>query len=347
MAGTLDVRANRYRDRGAVAGCTATSARCRFWTWGEDYVRPPCCTDHLVELALFTHELFSRHGIFHWLDYGSLLGAVRGGELIPWDSDADFGFLASDVGRLLALEPEIAAAGHHLDTSDPHVFRIEFSPVNTQHVDLFAWVKGDGVVSRPNPDADWPGMQGRDAFPSRFIDQLGTVTFYNHDMPAPSPVHEFLENHRYGPGYMTPRRAVTDIYYLPPIAPEDMTSSVVLVVEELGRALRKETALLERSRLYRSSFGRRWVSTGRPLAPPPQLYRQLMGSLVDASERERPLLVDLVGRLASTLGFIDEFEHPSITTRARCMVRRATRTVRKVPRVWARGAGTGEVTLGA
>jgi hypothetical protein len=46
---------------------------------------------------VFTHELLTKHGIVHWLDYGSLLGAVRGGELIPWDNDVDFGFLGSDL----------------------------------------------------------------------------------------------------------------------------------------------------------------------------------------------------------------------------------------------------------
>jgi phosphorylcholine metabolism protein LicD len=50
-----------------------------------------------VETAVFTHELLTKHGIVHWLDYGSLLGAVRGGELIPWDNDVDFGFLGSDL----------------------------------------------------------------------------------------------------------------------------------------------------------------------------------------------------------------------------------------------------------
>jgi hypothetical protein len=104
--------------------CTSSIPRCEFWTWGADYVRPACCTTHLIRLAEFTHELLDRHGIRHWLDYGSLLGVVRNGRLVPWDSDVDLGILAEDVDRVIALAGEIASAGHRLDASAPDVLRI-------------------------------------------------------------------------------------------------------------------------------------------------------------------------------------------------------------------------------
>ena len=83
--------------------CTRETRRCEFWTWGKDYLRPECCTRHLKDLLSFTEDLLSRHGITHWIDYGSLLGAVRQGTFIPWDSDVDFGILKSDRERLRAL----------------------------------------------------------------------------------------------------------------------------------------------------------------------------------------------------------------------------------------------------
>src|SRR6266511_6056688 len=62
--------------------CTPRTKRCDFWARGGNNARPPCCTAHMVELATFVDELLTRHGILHWIDYGTLLGAVREGQLI-------------------------------------------------------------------------------------------------------------------------------------------------------------------------------------------------------------------------------------------------------------------------
>src|SRR5438105_4459592 len=88
------------------SGCTAETKACEFWRTGGEYVRPECCTAHLVELAHFTGDLLARHGITHWLDFGTLLGAVRDGQMIPWDFDVDVGILESQLEQLLELSPE-------------------------------------------------------------------------------------------------------------------------------------------------------------------------------------------------------------------------------------------------
>jgi hypothetical protein len=48
-------------------------------------------------------DLCHRHGIDFWLDAGTLLGAVRHGNVIPWDYDVDLAMLSSDYARLLDL----------------------------------------------------------------------------------------------------------------------------------------------------------------------------------------------------------------------------------------------------
>ena len=319
-----------------ASGCTSTTARCEYWKWGENYVRPECCTDHLVETAVFTHELLTKHGIVHWLDYGSLLGAVRGGELIPWDTDVDFGFLGSDLERVVSLGPEIAVPGYQLDMRDPCILRINFSPVNTQHIDIFPWVERDGVMLMdPHPGGDWPGMHGRDAFPRRFLDNLGTVTLHGYRMPAPSPVGEFLAEHRYGPDYMTPRRVVQNLWALPEISGEDMNESVTRLIEELGRAERKRMALRERSAWNRLPGWPRWVSSGLPLSVSRQICDSIMESLVDEADRGRAVVVQLVEELARTRQIVEELEHPSPSVAATHMARRAVRAYRKLRRILA------------
>lgn len=96
-------------------------------------MRPECCTQHLLELVDDVHAVLAAHGVPHWLDFGTLLGAVRDGELIPWDTDADFGIFARDRERVLALREEL---GHPLFLDDPAVVRVLYGRTNGLALDL-------------------------------------------------------------------------------------------------------------------------------------------------------------------------------------------------------------------
>ena len=186
-----------------MTGCTRESQRCEFWTQGEEYLRPACCTQHLKDLLFFTHDLLQRHGIPHWLDFGAVLGAVRGGEFVPWDGDVDFGILRHDLERVRMLEDEVARAGHYLNVNDPLVWRVQLSRTNSLHADLFPWREEDGVLKM-----SWPGYPDECwAFPQRYLNEVQPVELYGHVFPAPAPLHEFLERYRYGPEYLVPRRS--------------------------------------------------------------------------------------------------------------------------------------------
>jgi hypothetical protein len=189
-------------------GCTRSSARCEYWTAGPGYLRPPCCTEALKEILFFTGDLLTRHGIAHWLDYGTLLGAVRGGEFIPWDSDVDFGILRRDLDALHGLRGEIERAGFTLDLGNPDVPGINYSAANTQHADLYAWLVEDDLVTM---GAGSP--YGCRAFPRSFLDSAESLQLYGRSFPVPAPPRPFLAAYRYGPGYETPRRPDEDESY--------------------------------------------------------------------------------------------------------------------------------------
>ena len=55
-------------------------------------------------LALFARKC-RENGLRYWLDYGTLLGAVRHRGFIPWDDDLDVSMMRPEFDRLLELLP--------------------------------------------------------------------------------------------------------------------------------------------------------------------------------------------------------------------------------------------------
>jgi hypothetical protein len=291
--------------------CTAATRRCDFWNWGEDYVRPDCCTDHLLQMAVFLRDLMAREGIVHWVDFGSLLGAAREGRLISWDSDIDLGFLARDIGRLTALREEIEANGHELELDDPSVVRVNFSRRNRQHVDLYPWHLDDGGL-RSTPDVcDWPGTQTLKDFPASFIDSLEEVTLEGEPFPAPSPLETFLVEHRYGPSFRVPMRPPTRrVHMLPELAPAEVTPAIEGLLQEIGRTERTLSALSFGRRGLNSPLWERWVDAGVPLRPRVQHVADRRAGLPaadrgPASDR----LLELLDLLEQA---VEERRHPTV-----------------------------------
>jgi len=59
--------------------------------------------DHkeIVKSLKVLKRIFDKHGIFFWLEGGTLIGAVREGKIIPWDDDADITIWIEDACKLI------------------------------------------------------------------------------------------------------------------------------------------------------------------------------------------------------------------------------------------------------
>lgn len=57
------------------------------------------------ELLKFMDNICKKYELEWWLDYGTLLGAVRHGDFVPWDDDLDTGMMRKDYNKLIEVVP--------------------------------------------------------------------------------------------------------------------------------------------------------------------------------------------------------------------------------------------------
>lgn len=59
-----------------------------------------------------TDEIFHANGITYWIDGGTLLGAVRHHDVIPWDDDGDLAVFETHESKLLSAIPDFRNRGY-------------------------------------------------------------------------------------------------------------------------------------------------------------------------------------------------------------------------------------------
>ena len=294
--------------------CSGETRNCSFWNWGAGNVRPHCCTDHLLELIDHVHAVLDRHGIRHWVDFGTLLGAVRDETLVPWDDGADLGILAADAPSVVALREELEAPGHVL-FAHPGTVGIHYSAVNHTALDLTVWHERDGLLhSTESPHHMWPGMHDRTSFPVELVETLGEVTLNGRRLPAPSEPHRLLEEHRYGADYLIPTRPIVSSPARQMIESAEMTAAAAALVSLVAerdahlRGIVRGRLPFAGSRRWDGRAGRFLARAVLPLEAD-DLY--LDAALVSFPPAPGDTAAErLVRSLAWTEQAIDEYQHP-------------------------------------
>ncbi|NXM55608.1 FKRP protein, partial [Illadopsis cleaveri] len=184
-------------------GCTKETPRCfgTIHAQTPQYLlagrwTPPCCLQALRATARHVLDQLESSGIRHWLEGGSLLGAVRLGDIIPWDYDVDVGLYLEDVPKCPWLAAVVATGRPVEDpqgffwekAAEGEFFRVHFSRANRLHVDLWPFYPdGRGMMTKET----WLG-HGQDVeFPESFLVPLGSVTFAGAAAKAPNRPREF------------------------------------------------------------------------------------------------------------------------------------------------------------
>lgn len=222
--------------------CTASTARCSTAT-SYHFDTPECCKSHVRRLVHDVGAALTAAGVRWWLDYGSLLGAIRNPMrgfppgIIPHDKDADLGFLGEDWPKVLAIVPEwkqgplemgrkVNRTGYALGYQWLHKLprvplktpgsfnfhagdsiKVRLSAVNHTNVDIFPWYDRP-YLKRPDGSRHRYHYVSVDQYKGRAFHESKLLPLTTHEwegveLPVPADPKFFCE-HRYGPGWQTP-----------------------------------------------------------------------------------------------------------------------------------------------
>ncbi len=171
--------------------------------------------DIALENMVLIRDLLGKRGIVPFLHYGTLLGAMRERDFIPYDDDADMGLYGRDKDAFLKTFPDLEAAGfsivyirddgytktkHSEDASSN--FRMYKFKRKEQELDIFLAYEKKAIFGK-----GWD-IDGRVTIPHRFLATLDTVEFLGHSFAAPHDPIGFLRN-LYGETWNVPIKNTT------------------------------------------------------------------------------------------------------------------------------------------
>jgi hypothetical protein len=218
--------------------CDRTTIRCRT---AKDYHADTasCCRGHIRDMLAYLAELLPSLGVTWWMDYGTLLGAVRHQGMIPHDKDGDIGVMGDGFQAILDYRPDVPWSkvesgfretyardvdGYHWvhkparNVGNPkasrylwsagHSIKVRLSAINHTNVDIFPWyLEADGKYHRKRYIA-CDRYKGRE-IPAKRLLPLTTLPYEDLMIPAPADP-EWLCQHRYGARWRIPLRRNND-----------------------------------------------------------------------------------------------------------------------------------------
>jgi len=151
----------------------------------------------LIHVLRTFKEIMAGSGLIYWLDYGTLLGAWRWGNPLPWDHDADIGYLAGQWQLLQARVPAFADYGMTFRLGGYGQILYE-----SIYVDIMPWSEHGGMMARPDHRQYEAGFlkalsDRYDTFPSHWVNPLGEIYFAGDYFNCSNQVEPFLRK-RYG-----------------------------------------------------------------------------------------------------------------------------------------------------
>ncbi len=176
----------------------------------------PCCREHMKELTHHVAACLSEMGVVHWLEGGSLLGAVRErGALLDWEDDIDVSVLLDADMTWQRLADGLAERGARdgyfvdlfenesfisvsFDAPEPWPFRWERNRLRGEiRADITIYrpaiSHGEAVLERRSHKGAMPATEsGGYGVPREIVLPTSTVPFLGRDVACPNQAEAYL-----------------------------------------------------------------------------------------------------------------------------------------------------------
>jgi len=149
-------------------------------------------------------DIFNKHNVAYWIDYGTLLGAIRDKDIIPWDHDADISFIMPDAHSAICgcLHKIVKLPSvQHIRLTYHGGVKILLCPGLKWHIDIYPW------RCRNNNkfyESCIPGF-GMPEFPAYEIEEIIQIEFLGLQVRVPKKFQKRLAR-LYGPNYLKPQK---------------------------------------------------------------------------------------------------------------------------------------------
>ena len=182
--------------------CNADTVRCvnnikspnyKYEYFGEN--TPVCCATNLYKILKDVTNILEKNNLEYFISFGTLLGAVRHGGLIPWDTDIDIIIPYAKKDKYIEILKKELSYYEVKETEEDgvvgSVIRVNLSKKNTLHIDLFTYIEKDKKIIFDY----YRKFDEKDIYP------LKKISFYDLKLFAPNNVDKHLKN-LYGKDYM-------------------------------------------------------------------------------------------------------------------------------------------------
>lgn len=155
-----------------------------------------------IQLAIFD-KICKKHGLHYWLDFGTLLGAVRHKGFIPWDDDMDVAMPREDYVKLKEiLVNELEKYGFVMG-------KTKWLGLGYRHYETGLWLDVFPVDTIDSGNTFYYGTESvfRHKHPVKDVLPLGEVSFEGYMFAAPHDTNAYLTT-KYGNYMGLPRNGV-------------------------------------------------------------------------------------------------------------------------------------------
>jgi len=182
----------------------------RWSSWYGTELEPRCQVpvDELEDMRTIgrqTKDILDKHNMTYVLGFGSLWGALRTGDILPWDIDIDL-FVILDrnldiMGTIEFLIRDMKEQGMDVYYRDWGGIIQGYSPVYHSQIDLSFWCDyyGSGTMHRCSgwePYIFWANHRSKYIFPARLVKTpLPTMNFINRTWTVPREGIELQKTH--------------------------------------------------------------------------------------------------------------------------------------------------------